>query len=49
MSGAFAVLLFITGIPLAVYANEWDDEMEVADSLLEGALKEFHLHYELPL
>ena len=39
MSGAFAVLLFITGIPLAVYANEWDDEVEAADSSLEGAIE----------
>ena len=25
MSGVLAFLLFITGIPLAVYGNEWND------------------------
>ena len=39
MSGVFAVLLFITGIPLAVYANEWDDEVEAADDSLEDTLR----------
>ena len=39
VSGVFVVLLFITGIPLAVYANEWDDEVEAADDSLQDTLR----------
>ena len=39
MSGVFAVLLFITGIPLAVYASEWDDELDDAPSIIKDSLK----------
>lgn len=31
MSASFALLLFITGIPLAVYADQWDKEIDAAD------------------
>ena len=39
MSGTIALLLFITGIPLAVYANEWDDEVKAADSDVKDTLE----------
>ena len=39
VSGVFAVLLFITGIPLAVYASEWDDELDDAPSIIKDSLK----------
>ena len=34
-----ALLLLVTGIPLVVYANEWDDEVKAADDDLEGSLE----------
>lgn len=38
MSAAFSVLLFITGIPLAVFASEWDDEVDTADDDLKDKI-----------
>lgn len=38
MSGAFAVLLLITAAILAVYADDWDDEVSAADNSLKGSI-----------
>ena len=38
VSAAFAVLLFISGIPLAVFASQWADKVDSADSDDKGKI-----------
>ena len=39
ISAGFALLLFVTGIPLAVYANQWDDEIKAAEDDVKDTLE----------
>ena len=39
MSAGFSLLLFVTGIPLAIYANQWDNEIKAAEDNVKDTLE----------